>query len=155
MWIFPFNILLSFLCKIITIINMKTPFFKTYLFTLIPFLVLDAIWLGLVAPSFYKTQIGHLMAVNANLPAAGIFYLLYVVGLVVFVTGRDGTMMQTAIRGAFFGLVCYATYDLTNLATLRDWPLLVTIVDLVWGTFASAITSLTAWFLLQKFRSKN
>jgi uncharacterized membrane protein len=129
---------------------MKPSFLKTYLFTLIPFLVLDAFWLGLVAPSFYKTQIGHLMAVNPNLLAAVLFYLLYVAGLVVFVTGREGTLQQTALRGAFFGLLCYATYDLTNLATLQGWPVLVTVVDLLWGTFATTITSLTAAWLLKK-----
>jgi uncharacterized membrane protein len=133
---------------------MKPSFFKTYLYTLIPFLVLDALWLGLVAPAFYKAQIGHLMAANPNLLAAVLFYLLYVVGLVIFVTGREGTLKQTVLRGAFFGLLCYATYDLTNLATLRDWPLLVTVVDLVWGTFASAVTALTAGWMLQRYQGK-
>ena len=133
---------------------MNKSFFKNYLLTLLPFIVLDAIWLGLVAPSFYKTQIGHLMSANPNLLAAVLFYLLYVVGLVVFVTGREGTLMQTALRGAFFGLVCYATYDLTNLATLRDWPVLVTLVDLTWGTFASGLTSLSAGWLIRRFRAK-
>jgi uncharacterized membrane protein len=90
------------------------------------------------------------MAANPNLLAAVIFYLLYVVGLVVFVTGRGGTLKQKALRGAFFGLVCYATYDLTNLATLRDWPLVVTGVDLLWGTFASAVSCLAAGWLLQR-----
>ena len=133
---------------------MKPSFVKTYLYTLIPFLVLDALWLGLVAPAFYKAQIGHLMAATPNLLAALVFYLLYVAGLVVFVTGQAGALKQTALRGAFFGLLCYATYDLTNLATLRDWPLLVTVVDLVWGTFASAVTALTAGWLLQRNRGK-
>jgi uncharacterized membrane protein len=131
---------------------MNKSFLKTYLFTLFPFLILDAVWLGFVAPSFYKTQIGHLMATDPNLLAAVIFYLLYVVGLVVFVTGRESTLKQKALRGAFFGLVCYATYDLTNLATLRDWPLLVTVVDLLWGTFASAVTCLAAGWLMQRSR---
>lgn len=130
---------------------MRPSFFKTYLFTLIPFLILDALWLGLVAPAFYKSQIGHLMAANPNLPAAAIFYLLYVAGMVVFVTGREGTLRQTAARGAFFGLLCYATYDLTNLATLQGWPVLVTVVDLVWGTFVSSITSLAAVWLDRRF----
>jgi uncharacterized membrane protein len=138
----------------VTIIHMKPSFFKTYIFTLFPFLALDAVWLGLAAPAFYKTYIGHLMAATPNLPAAGIFYLLYVAGLVVFVTGREGTLKLTILRGAFFGLLCYATYDLTNLATLRDWPLLVTVVDLIWGTFASGFTSMAAWFLLCKFGQK-
>jgi uncharacterized membrane protein len=132
---------------------MKPSFLKNYFVTLIPFLVLDAIWLGLVAPSFYKSQIGHLMAENPNFLAAGIFYLLYVVGLVVFITGREGTLKEAALRGAFFGLVCYATYDLTNLATLRDWPILVTLVDLAWGAFLSGTTCLIASLVLKKIHS--
>lgn len=130
---------------------MRSSFGKTYLFTLIPFLVLDAIWLGLVAPSFYKSQIGHLMADSPNFLAAGIFYLLYVAGMVVFVTGREGTLKETILRGAFFGFIAYATYDLTNLATFQGWPLLVTVVDLIWGTFLSAMTALGARTLLSRF----
>lgn len=130
---------------------MRSSFGKAYLFTLIPFLVLDAIWLGLVAPSFYKSQIGHLMADSPNFLAAGIFYLLYVAGMVVFVTGRKGTLKETILRGAFFGFIAYATYDLTNLATLQGWPVLVTVVDLIWGTFLSAMTALGARSLLSRF----
>ncbi|BCY17240.1 membrane protein [Leptolinea sp. HRD-7] len=130
---------------------MINSFLKKYLYTFIPFLILDAIWLGLVAPSFYKTNIGHLMTDSPNFIAAGLFYLLYVAGLVVFVTGREGNMKQAALRGAFFGLLCYATYDLTNLATLRDWPVLVTVVDLLWGTFVSTVTSVAAVWLIRKF----
>ncbi len=130
---------------------MRSSFGKIYVFTLIPFLVLDAIWLGLVAPSFYKTQIGHLMSDSPNFLAAGIFYLLYVAGMVVFVTGRDGTLKETLLRGAFFGFIAYATYDLTNLATLQGWPVLVTVVDLIWGTFLSAMTALGARNLLSRF----
>lgn len=130
---------------------MRSSFGKTYVFTLIPFLVLDAIWLGLVAPSFYKSQIGHLMTDTPNFLAAGIFYLLYVVGMVVFVTGREGTLKETLLHGAFFGFIAYATYDLTNLATLQGWPVLVTVVDLIWGTFLSTTTALGARSLLSRF----
>ena len=122
-------------------------FLKNYLVTLLPFIVFDAFWLGLVAPKFYKEQIGFIMAKNPNWAAAVIFYLLYVVGLVVFVTGREGTLGQAALRGALFGLIAYATYDLTNLATLEGWPLRVTVVDLAWGTFVSAATSVIAVWL--------
>lgn len=122
-------------------------FLKCYLLTLIPFVVLDAFWLGLVAPKFYKSQIGFILAKNPNWTAAVVFYLLYIVGMVVFVTGREGTLQQAAMRGALFGLVCYATYDLTNLATLEGWPIAVTVVDLAWGTFLGAITALAAVWL--------
>ncbi len=126
-------------------------FVKNYLVTLLPFVVLDALWLGLVAPKFYKEQIGFIMAKSPKWSAAVVFYLLYIVGLVVFVTGREGTPGQAALRGALFGLICYATYDLTNLATLEGWPIRVTVVDLLWGTFVSAATSLVAVWLARLF----
>jgi uncharacterized membrane protein len=122
-------------------------FIKCYVLTLIPFVVLDALWLGVVAPKFYKSQIGFILAKNPNWIAAVLFYLLYIAGMVVFVTGREGTLLQAAMRGALFGLVCYATYDLTNLATLEGWPIAVTLVDLFWGTFLGAATALVAVWL--------
>jgi uncharacterized membrane protein len=117
---------------------------KLYVITLIVFLGIDSFWLGLVAPQFYRSQIGHLMAERANLPAAGLFYLLFVGALVYFVVEpgfRIGTIRGALLRGGLFGLVTYATYDLTNLATLRDWPLLVTVVDMLWGTALTAATA--------------
>lgn len=129
---------------------MNTEFLKTYVFTLIPCLVLDALWLGLVAPSFYKKHIGFIMAKNINWTAAFLFYLLFVAGIAFFVTYRESSLQQAALRGAFFGLVCYATYDLTNLATLEGWPITVTVVDLCWGTFLCAATAFSC-VLLEKF----
>jgi uncharacterized membrane protein len=122
---------------------------KLYFLTLVIFLGIDAFWLGLVAPRFYRSQIGHLMADKAILSAALIFYLLYMVGLVFFVVapGMSMSTREVILRGALFGLVAYATYDLTNLATLRDWPVFVTVVDLVWGTFLTAATSAVAVWL--------
>jgi uncharacterized membrane protein len=122
---------------------------KYYFLTLVIFLGLDAFWLGLVAPKFYRSQIGHLMADKASLPAALLFYLLFIGALVYFVVapGTEMPMREVFLRGAFFGLVTYATYDLTNLATLRDWPLLVTVVDLIWGTGLTAVASIVAVWL--------
>ena len=100
-------------------------FLKHYLLTLLPFVVLDALWLGTVAPKFYQAQIGHLMTPTPNWLAAILFYLLFIVGVVVFVSGpgiQSGDWKGAALRGALFGLVSYATYDLTNLATLTGWP---------------------------------
>lgn len=119
-------------------------FLRAYLFTFIPFLALDALWLGLVASQFYQSQIGFIMAETPNWLAAIAFYLLFIAGMVFFVTGpgiRAGNISQAAWRGAFFGLVTYATYDLTNLATLAGWPLLVTLIDLAWGTLLGAATA--------------
>ncbi|MHB0858531.1 MAG: DUF2177 family protein [Anaerolineae bacterium] len=119
-------------------------YLKLYLATLVAFLAIDMLWLGLVAPAFYRAQIGHLMATRPNWLAALLFYLLFVAGLLVFVIVpglREGSLVATLLRAALFGLVTYATYDLTNLATLRDWPLLVTMVDLLWGTALSVSVS--------------
>lgn len=125
-------------------------FIKTYLLTLLPFILLDALWLGLVAPQFYRSQIGFIMAEQPNWPAAVIFYLLFIAGMSFFVTGpamQTGDLKQAILRGAFFGLVTYATYDLTNLATLAGWPILVTLVDIAWGVFLGGMTSLIAAWL--------
>ena len=122
---------------------------KLYFVTMFIFLGIDSTWLGLVAPNFYRAQIGHLMAETPNLPAAGIFYLLFIALLVYFVVEpsvRIGTIQDAALRGALFGLATYGTYDLTNLATLRDWPLLLTVVDLAWGiTLTAATAAVSVW----------
>ncbi len=102
------------------------------------------LWLGFAAKDFYRSQLGYIMADNVNWLAAIIFYVIFMCGVVFFVIEpalekRDWTM--ALYRGAFFGFITYATYDLTNLATLKDWPLLVTAVDLIWGTAVTAVVS--------------
>lgn len=119
-------------------------YLKLYLATLIAFLAIDMVWLGLVARKFYRTHLGFLMAPNPSWLAAGAFYLLFVVGLLVLVIlpGLEaGSLKAMLPRAALFGLISYATYDLTNLATLKDWPVLVTVVDMVWGTALSVAVS--------------
>jgi len=128
---------------------------KLYVITLFVFLGIDSLWLGLVAPQFYRSQIGHLMAERPNLLAAAVFYLLFVAVLVYFVVEpafRVGTIKDALIRGALFGLVTYATYDLTNLATLRHWPLSVTIVDILWGTALTAATAAVSVWVGKKLK---
>jgi uncharacterized membrane protein len=122
---------------------------RLYLPTLLVFLALDALWLGLVARGFYRDQIGALMRPDVNWGAALVFYLLFVLGLLVFVVlpSLGATLGRTALMGAFFGLITYATYDLTNLATLRGFPPVVAVVDLVWGTAIAAATSCVSWLL--------
>jgi uncharacterized membrane protein len=103
--------------------------------------VLDGAWLLGVARGFYRTHLGFLMADTPNWAAAGAFYLIYAVGVTVFATQPgidDSSALTAAWRGGLFGLVAYATYDLTNMATLRGWPTIVTIVDMAWGTLLSA-----------------
>ncbi|NLD01699.1 MAG: DUF2177 family protein [Clostridiales bacterium] len=115
-----------------------------YLVTTGIFLLIDAAWLGLIAPKLYKANIGHLMAEKPNFLAAGVFYLLYIAALLFFVIDPalvKASVWQAVWTGAFLGLAMYATYDLTNLATLKEWPLKITAIDLAWGTFITAATS--------------
>ncbi len=129
-------------------------FLKLYLIALPVFLGIDMIWLTLVAKNFYAKHIGYLMAKNPNLPAAFIFYLLFIAGLIVFVIAPalDKKIWTHAlVMGAFFGLITYATYDLTNLATIKNWPLIITIVDLLWGMTLSASVSVVTYFIARKF----
>lgn len=128
-------------------------FIKLYLIALPVFFAIDMIWLGLVAKNFYKSQIGFLMKTDINWTAAILFYLLFIVGLVLFVIApavEKGSWMYALLFGALFGFITYATYDLTNLATLKDWPLLVTIVDLAWGATLGALVSVITYFIAGK-----
>lgn len=128
-------------------------FIKLYAIALPVFFVIDMIWLGLVAKDFYRLQIGSLMKSNVNWTAAIIFYLIFITGLVVFVISpavEKNSWIQALLFGALFGFVCYATYDLTNLAIAKDWPLLVTIVDLIWGAVLAALVSIITYFIANK-----
>lgn len=118
-----------------------------YALTLFSFLALDAVWLGAVAKGMYRRELGHLLAADVRWGAALVFYLLYIVGVLALVVlpGRDSSLLRVVALGALFGFVAYATYDLTNLATLREWPLLVTVVDLIWGAVLTAVTAAAGW----------
>jgi uncharacterized membrane protein len=119
-------------------------YLKLYLVSLAAFFAFDMVWLSLAARSFYQQYLGFLMAPSPNWFVAIIFYLLFVVGILVFVVLpglRQNSLKATILHGAFFGLITYATYDLTNLATLKDWPALITIVDMAWGTVLSVLVS--------------
>jgi uncharacterized membrane protein len=122
-------------------------FAAAYLLTLVTFLAIDAVWLGVIASGMYKRELGHLLAPNVRWGAAVVFYLLYVAGVLVLIVlpNLDARLARVALRGALFGLVAYATYDLTNLATLLRWPLRVTLLDLVWGTILTAATAAAGW----------
>ncbi len=125
-----------------------------FLVTVLVFLVIDGVWLGLVARTFYRRHLGFLMAEKPNWAAAGVFYLLYAIGLTVFavIPGTDAaSALEGLWRGALFGLVAYATYDLTNHATVRDWPAIVTGVDLAWGTTLSASVAAIATYAVTTF----
>lgn len=125
-------------------------YLKLYCLTLATFLAIDLVWLGVVARSFYCRHLGFLMAPSTNWWAASVFYLLFVLGVVIFVLipSLEAESLGTAVvRGALFGLITYATYDLTNLATLQDWPLVLAIVDIAWGTVLTVATSSVGFFV--------
>lgn len=119
-----------------------------YGITLAVFFLIDMIWLGLVAKGFYRRQLGGFLSPDVRWGAAFLFYVLYIVGLLVFVVRpalSRGAPLEALLFGALFGLICYATYDLSNMATLKQWPPIVTVVDLVWGTaLGGAVSFLSA-----------
>ncbi len=129
-------------------------YIKLFLLALPIFFAIDLVWLGLIAKNFYQNQIGFLMTSNINWVAAIVFYFIFIAGLVMFVITpaiEKGSWTHALLFGTFFGLVTYATYDLTNLATLKDWPLMVTLVDLAWGMILGALVSLATYSLFTKF----
>jgi len=125
-------------------------FLKLYTITLCAFLAIDALWLGIIAKGFYRQQIGFLMKDQMNWVAALLFYIVFAVGIVVFALMpaiESGSWVRATLLGALLGFLAYAAYDLTNLATIKNWPIVVTIVDLAWGTFLTALVSTVAYFI--------
>jgi uncharacterized membrane protein len=125
-----------------------------YITACIIFFFIDLIWLNTVAKTFYREQIGHLLRGSFLVAPAIVFYLLFLVGLLIFavVPGvQADSLAKAATLGALFGFFTYATYDFTNLATLKDWPILVTVVDLVWGTLLSGSVSTLVFIVSKKF----
>jgi uncharacterized membrane protein len=129
-------------------------FIKLYFISLPIFFIIDLVWLGFIAKNFYKEQIGHLMSPEVRWGAAVFFYFLYLFGLVFFAISpaiKENSWIQALFYGALFGFICYATYDLTNLATLIKWPLKVVYYDLAWGCFISGIVSLITYLIGRNF----
>ena len=122
-------------------------FIKLFIIAFIVFFAVDLLWLGIIAKNLYQDAIGHLMSSRPNWTAAMIFYTLYIVFLVIFVLSpaeSKSSLSHAMIYGALFGFITYATYDLTNLATLKDWPLYLTFIDIGWGTFLGfSVSTLT------------
>ena len=125
------------------------PSIAVYLATLLVFTAVDFVWLGFVAHGYYRSQIGHLIADQVNLPAAAAFYLVYALGLLIFAVQpavAAGGVPKALMLGAMFGLFCYATYDLTNLATLKNWSLPLSLIDMAWGAVLSGVAAAAgAW----------
>lgn len=125
-------------------------FLKLYGIAFLVFLVVDLVWLGFVAKKLYQNEIGSLLKKDVNWVAAIIFYMLFIVGLVVFAlmpAVDKGSLTNAMLLGAFFGLITYATYDLTNLATMKDFTLKITLIDLTWGTFLGFATTTLSYLI--------
>ncbi|MGM0369359.1 MAG: DUF2177 family protein [Bacillota bacterium] len=124
---------------------------KTYFVSLIIFLIIDLIWLEVVAKKMYRSQLGFLLKDNFNGLAAVGFYLVFIIGLNFFVLNKavaTGSWQYALFAGMFFGLITYATYDMTNLATVKDWPVLITVVDISWGTMLCGLSSLFTYLIV-------
>ncbi len=133
-----------------TIIN----FLKLYLIAVPIFFLIDLIWLGVLGKGIYQKYIGRLMLPAPNWTAAIIFYLLFVSGLVIFAiypAAKNNSWSYALIYGAMFGFFTYMTFDLTNLAVLKDWPWKIVIVDIIWGIFLSGSVSLLAYLIGKNF----
>ena len=128
---------------------------KTYLLTLLVFFAVDFLWLGFIAKRFYQQYLGHFFSEEVNWAAAFLFYFIFIFGMMVFViypAFRAHTAMQALWMGMIYGLVTYATYDLTNLALLKGWPVNIVVVDILWGIVLSGIVS-TAGYGIAKWLS--
>ena len=125
-------------------------YLKLYVLTVPVFFAIDMVWLGLVAKGFYQKKLGFILSPNINWAAAVTFYLLFIVGILIFAVRpaiNSNSWVQALIFGALFGFFTYATYDLSNLATIKDWPPVVVVVDIVWGVCLCTLTALFSYLI--------
>lgn len=121
--------------------------------TFVTFLAIDMIWLGWLAKDLYRKHLSSFLSDSVNWPAAIIFYLIFIAGIFVFVilpSVERNSLARAATMGAFFGFVTYATYDLTNLATMKEWPIKIVVIDLLWGATLTALVSMAGFWFVQK-----
>jgi uncharacterized membrane protein len=127
-------------------------FFVAYLAAFITMLLLDGLWLGLVAMPVYQKGIGHLLATQPIIPVALLFYFGYPLGLAHFAVLPSFSVARAARQGALFGLFAYGTYDLTNWSTMKDWPAQIALMDMAWGALASALAALVSAWVLRRWQ---
>ena len=126
---------------------MKT--FISYILILSSLIILDALWLGVVSKGFYKEHIGHLFRDKPIWSVIAVFYLLYSIGILYFsVLPADGSWTKALLLGMVLGFISYMTYDLVNYATLKDWPLVVVIIDILWGSFITGVAAVMGSIVL-------
>ena len=124
----------------------------SYVLTTVVFLIIDLVWLGIVAKNLYQKYLRNLLSEKVNWTAAIIFYLIYIVGIFIFAiypSVDKNSASDALIFGALFGFFTYATYDLTNLATLKGWPLTIVFIDIAWGSVLCALVSISGYYIVQ------
>ena len=129
-------------------------FLAAYAGAAVAFVILDAIWLGTVAKSFYFTQLAGLLRDKPDLAVAAVFYVIYIAGIVYFAVLPAlsvGGLAKALVNGALLGFLAYATYDATNLATLKGYPAIVAVVDVTWGTFLTGTAAACGYFAAARF----
>jgi uncharacterized membrane protein len=133
-----------------------TRYLATYAAVALVMVVLDFVWLGVIARPMYAQGIGHLMAERPDIPVAALFYAVYALGIMVFAVtppGATAGLRETLIAGTLFGFFAYATYDLTNLATLKQWPVLIAVVDITWGSMVTGVAAGAGRLVFDRFAS--
>jgi uncharacterized membrane protein len=125
-------------------------YLKLYALTVPVFFIIDLIWLGVIARGFYQKNLKYILSPNVNWTAAIIFYLMYIAGILIFAVlpgvAKD-SVRHAALWGALFGFFTYATYDLTNLALLKDWPLNIVVVDILWGVVLCTVVATLSFYI--------
>jgi len=119
-------------------------YLKLYLLTIPVFFAIDLLWLGVIAKGLYQKNLGHLLSPEVNWPAAFAFYFIYIAGILIFAVKPalvDQSLLKALLWGALFGFFTYATYDLTNLATLKDWPIKIVFIDIAWGVVLCSLVA--------------
>jgi uncharacterized membrane protein len=126
--------------------------FYSYLLTALVFFAVDMLWLGIIAKGTYQKYLGSFLSDQVNWTAAIIFYLLFIIGISIFAiypAVNKGSVVNAIILGALFGFFTYATYDLTNMATMKDWPIQIVIIDIIWGSVLTAIVSVSGFYIVK------
>jgi uncharacterized membrane protein len=134
-----------------------TKLFISYVLTFIVFFIIDMAWLGFIAKDLYKKYLGDLLSEQVNWVAAIVFYVLFIVGVFIFAimpSVEKNSLTSAVTLGALFGFFTYATYDLTNLATLKNWPQTIVVIDIVWGSVLTAIVSTAGFFIVNYFNKQ-
>lgn len=125
-----------------------------YAITTLVFFTIDMFWLGVIAKNFYREKLGFVLSTEVNWWAAFVFYFIYIGGILYFAVMpalKEQNWQTALVQGAILGFLCYATYDLTNMATIKNWPLVIVMIDIVWGAVLTASVALISFFIAQKW----